>query len=162
MYCDLWISKFKKNCFRENYMRKYGICFKSFYNIQCPMKEFQQFWFLRLKKRQSKIPFFMLKKWENRILFTSVFKLILLHLVCLPLSSFVLENCCYKNPLCTSLCLVYQITIISRLHCNSILHAIEAFLIIPIQQVQSPLQFFMLQRSHKMRQHGRLSILVST
>ena len=56
----------------------------------------------------------------NRILFTSVFKLILLHLVCLPLSSFVLENCCYKNPLCTSLCLVYQIAIMQA-DCNSIL-----------------------------------------
>ena len=57
---------------------------------------------------------------RNRILFTSVFKLILLHLVCLPLSSFVLENCCYKNPLCTSLCLVYQIAIM-QVDCNSIL-----------------------------------------
>ena len=81
-----------------------------------------------MQEKIEKILFFMLEKSGNRILFTSVFKLILLHLVCLPLSSFVLENCCYKNPLCTSLCLVYQITIITRLHCNSILHAIEAFL----------------------------------
>ena len=74
--------------------------------------------FRNMQEKLEKILFFMLEKSGNRILFTSVFKLILLHLVCLPLSSFVLENCCYKNPLCTSLCLVYQITIINRLQFN--------------------------------------------
>ena len=94
----------------------------------------------------------MLKKWENRILFTSVFKLILLHLVCLPLSSFVLENCCYKNPLCTSLCLVYQIAIM-QVDCNSILASFyllyKHFQISTTQQFQI-FKFFLLLSFHKM------------